>query len=126
MTGKLYKLSCNTCQCVPNNALICTKMLCLDSTVQQKIESLKNKRNKTIEFKRRNVRGGDSYNKFQSFTNMVPPEECVPGRLYRNGCRKCLCRHNQVFTCTKKCHSSLQSECTLLYICIYETLFIYF
>lgn len=84
-------------------------MLCLDKNIKNRIKNINNKRNKTIDHKKISLRKSEIYKNLKKIP-VVPSKDCVPGRLYRNGCQKCLCKDDKTVVCTKKCFLSSSSK----------------
>ncbi|XP_026750636.3 uncharacterized protein LOC113511218 [Galleria mellonella] len=97
--GKLYRMDCNTCRCGEENSLLCTKMACLtDEDIdaifhESKPSSLQEEKKDNILRKRMK-----SDLKYPD----VPSKKCVPGKLYKKGCRKCFCDQSGTARCANR------------------------
>ncbi|XP_034826557.1 uncharacterized protein [Maniola hyperantus] len=116
--GKVYKMSCNTCQCGPKNSLLCTKMACFENAVFKEIIQAKkdehNNEKKKIEVVRKDIlRKGLHGSEQKKLPNksypQLPKGKCEPGMTYRNGCKKCFCNEKKVAKCTRTCSSGFPS-----------------
>ncbi|XP_059055783.1 uncharacterized protein LOC131849688 [Achroia grisella] len=95
--GKIYRLDCNTCRCGEQNSLLCTKMACLTE------EDL------NVIFHERKPKGvqepKDVINLRTRMTDIkypdIPSAKCIPGKLYKKGCKKCFCNEKGIVSCTK-------------------------
>ncbi|XP_039765151.1 uncharacterized protein LOC120637391 [Pararge aegeria] len=111
--GKLYKISCNTCQCGKQNMLLCTKMACFENVIQRvlrKVGDKPKKKEKKKEVKvteKGSLRKGPENNGKKKLINseypQLPEGKCVPGKIYKNGCKKCFCNEKMVAKCTRTC-----------------------
>jgi hypothetical protein len=87
--GKMYRVDCNTCKCGLDNALLCTKMACLDKediTHAQRMYRTKNTKNNTDQ---------------HMSLPILPTRKCVPGKIYRKECFKCFCDNNGKAKCSQ-------------------------
>lgn len=112
-------MACNTCRCGPNNTLVCTKIACLENKILEEIEYIKSiaKRRQNVKSKNKNEskkineskKGKNAQNALKDFPNL-PKGDCVIGKIYRKGCRKCFCNENKVPICTKTCSENSSCE----------------
>lgn len=119
--GKLYKMSCNTCYCGDKDALSCTKIACFENTIFKQIRQAKEyeelkKTHEVKELKKESLRKKSSSSektvkkKLHNGYPHLPKGKCVPGMIYKNGCKKCFCNENKVAKCTRSCSDGSSSK----------------
>ncbi|KAJ8710286.1 hypothetical protein PYW07_009652 [Mythimna separata] len=110
--GKMYKMDCNTCRCGHQNHLLCTKVACLrpmksevnenppKANKRSKLANEKKKKKKAKKIKRRE--NAETVTTASPGLPSLPTinNTCIPGRIYQEGCRRCLCNSNREPECS--------------------------
>ncbi|CAH2097547.1 unnamed protein product [Euphydryas editha] len=99
---RLYKMACNTCRCGPNSTLVCTKIACLENKILEEIEYLKVKAKRRQNVESKEKKRKNQHTAILNFPKL-PKGDCISGKIYSKGCRKCFCNESKIAVCTKTC-----------------------
>ncbi|CAK1543506.1 unnamed protein product [Leptosia nina] len=82
IAGHLYRLGCNTCRCLSNDALMCTKMACLEESYAKSLKKVHWRANETDAGLQRDIKTARSG---QDLHGVVPKvaraASCTPGKI---------------------------------------------